>query len=241
MTISITSGTIFKIIFFLSIAWLAFLLIDLIIILLTAIVIASSIDPFVNRLSKLKVPRIAGVTLVYFILLTIIGWVVYAIIPAVVDESREFASRLPEIASSIQATFIDSTFLSQFFGPDTLIGGPTSLIQNIDGSFIKDSFTSIISASDRLFNAVFTFVLIIVFSFYFSAQNKNISAFISVITPKKYKKYVLNLFERSKEKIGQWAKGLIVLGFIIGVLVLSGLTSFRSSTCLLIRCFSRSF
>jgi predicted PurR-regulated permease PerM len=62
-------------------------------------------------------------------------------------------------------------------------------------------------------------VLIIVLSFYFSAQEKGIEGFLRLVSPIKSRAYIVDLWRRSQQKIGLWSQGQLVLGLLVGVLV----------------------
>jgi len=66
-------------------------------------------------------------------------------------------------------------------------------------------------------------MLIVVLSFYLSALENGVATFLRIVTPIKSERYVLNLWERSQTKIGQWMQGQLLLGVIIGVLTYLGL------------------
>jgi predicted PurR-regulated permease PerM len=80
------------------------------------------------------------------------------------------------------------------------------------------------SAFARIFGGVFSFVLIIVFSFYFAVIETGVDDFLRLVAPKKHQSYILDLWRRSQQKIGLWMQGQLILGLIVGVLVYLGLT-----------------
>ena len=67
--ISITTGTIIKTLVILAAAWAIFYLRDLVLVILTAIVIASAIEPAVLALSRRRFPRLLAVILIYLLLI----------------------------------------------------------------------------------------------------------------------------------------------------------------------------
>jgi len=85
-------------------------------------------------------------------------------------------------------------------------------------------FGNAFSAVANIFGGILSFILIVVFSFYFTVIRNGIDDFLSVITPHKYQKYILDLGDRSRNKIGLWMQGQLLLAVIVGVLVFLGLT-----------------
>ena len=92
-TISITTGTVVKTVLILAGAWLLFTLRDLALVLITAVVIASAIEPGVNALKRHGIPRVAGVLLIYVLLFLAFFGIFYFFIPAVLSELATFLSR----------------------------------------------------------------------------------------------------------------------------------------------------
>jgi len=68
-----------------------------------------------------------------------------------------------------------------------------------------------------------SFILIIVFSFYFAVQEYGIANFLKIVTPIEHEKYIIDLWKRSQLKIGRWMQGQILLALFIGILVYLGL------------------
>ena len=68
LNISITMSTVVKTLLLLAGAWLLFYLRDLVLVVVTAIVFASAMEPGVAGLVRRKVPRLLSVVLIYILL-----------------------------------------------------------------------------------------------------------------------------------------------------------------------------
>ncbi len=111
-----------------------------------------------------------------------------------------------------------------------------AVVQSISKSLtIKDvisQFTGIAANSSdglirtlsTMFGGFVSLLLIFVVSFYLSVQEDGVSHFLRVITPFRYKKYVVDLWKRSQYKIGLWMQGQLLLIVMVAVLVFLGLT-----------------
>jgi predicted PurR-regulated permease PerM len=75
-----------------------------------------------------------------------------------------------------------------------------------------------------VFGGLLSFLLIIVISFYLAVQEDGVGKFLKIVTPESYEDYVIDLWKRSKEKIGLWMQGQLLLAVIVGVLSFLGLT-----------------
>ena len=80
------------------------------------------------------------------------------------------------------------------------------------------------TATAAFFGGALSLILIIVISFYLSVQEHGIENFLKIVTPREYEGYILDLWARSRRKIGLWLQGQFLLGILVGVLVFLGLT-----------------
>lgn len=224
-TITITTGTIVKTVLVLAGAWLLFLLRDLVLIVLTAVVIASAMDPAVRAFMRWKLPRILSVLLLYIIVLGALGSVFYLFIPTVIAEVASFVASLPSYLEILNRLGSYNEYADVLGLPSAANISPADILAQARASIqLTGAFGNAFGAAATLFGGVFSFVLIFVLSFYFTMAETGVDDFLRVITPRRYRSYMLNLWERSKRKIGLWMQGQVLLGVIIGVLVYLGLT-----------------
>ncbi len=224
-TIHISSRTIIEVILFLLLVALLFYLKELVLIVLTAIVIASAIEPAAKWFMKYRIPRIAAVLVVY---LTVVGGLFalfYFFLPPVLNETANFLSTMPQYIDSITVANSSGNGVSSFLSTQEVVAQFSlrdvvvdlqRAISNVSGSLLKTVST--------VFGGVLSFGLIIVFSFYFAVQDTGIDDFLRVVTPLRHQEYVVGLWRRSQHKIGRWMQGQLLLGLIVGVLVYLGLT-----------------
>ncbi len=223
MNITISSGTIIKGILLVLLIAALFFLKDLVLIVMTAIVIASAIEPITKWFVSYRIPRIAAVLLVYIIIVLSLLSIFYFFVPPLLDEASNFLAFLPKYTNlfDFSGTF-DGSFLSN---PESVVQS-FSLRETLSG--IQSSFTNMsegfVKSISVIFGGALSFILIIVFSFYFAVQETGIDDFLRIVTPVKQQNYILDLWKRSQLKIGRWMQGQLILALIVGVLVYIGLT-----------------
>ena len=224
VAISITAGTVLKAVLILIAAWLIFELRDLVLVLLTAIVLASAFEPAVDLLGRWRLPRVLAVLAVYVVLFGTFFGVFYSFVPSLFGDLTTLVTSLPVYLEAFNRWGIFDQY-SLVFGAggvpeistDALIEG----VRNFFGA--AGVFGNAFSAIANIFGGVLSFVLIIVFSFYFTVIRTGVDDFLRVVTPRGYQEYVFDLWERSRHKIGLWMQGQLVLAIIIGMLVYLGL------------------
>ena len=102
INVSVTAGTIIKIIAIFLLFYFLFLIHGILIILFASLVLASAIDPWVDWMQKLKIPRGIGILIIYLVLFLLIGFAIYLIIPPIVEQFEEILQKV--IGESVAGT-----------------------------------------------------------------------------------------------------------------------------------------
>jgi predicted PurR-regulated permease PerM len=228
ISISITAGTVVKTIVVLAIAWLIYSIRDTVLVVLTAIVLASAIEPGVTGLVQRKIPRILAVILVYLAIFAVAFVIFYFFVPSLLADLATFVTALP----SYLDTFTHAGAFDQYA---QILGLPlpsaissTEIVANVRNALdLNVVFGNAFSAATSIFGGVFSFILIVVFSIYFCLLETGVDDFLRIVTPQKHQHYVLNLWRRSQRKIGLWMQGQLLLGFTIGILIYLTLSIFQ--------------
>jgi len=221
MSITITTGTIIKIISTLIIVAFLYFIRDIMMSVLFSLVIASGVEPAAVWLQKRRVPRVLAVVLVYLLAFSFLGGMFYLIVPTTFKELTSFSNNLPAyLEKPFEAGTVDSIFGAlPSFARENLglfLSNVSDYINSFSGGFF--------SIASSAFGGAVSFILIIVLSFYLSTQENGIESFLKTIIPARHEDYAVGLWQRWKKKIGLWLQGQILLGFIVGVLVYIGLT-----------------
>lgn len=229
--ISITAGTIVKAVAVLVGVWVLWILRDLVMIVVTSVILASSVEPGIKFLSRLRIHRIPSVLLVYLSVAVLFFGLIIGFVPPIVNEAADITQKLPSMLQSVDKNVLgDKGILTGALSVNKA-GGVSSInlgLQDLVGkiSGVSGASQGIIGTITAVFSGIFSFVLVVVLSFYFAMQERGIENFLRVIIPFGNEEYAINLWERSKTKIGKWMQGQLLLGVLIFVLVYLGLTIF---------------
>jgi predicted PurR-regulated permease PerM len=194
---------------------------DLLLVILTAIVLASFVEAAVPHFKKIKINRILGVVIVYVLSILLLALLFYLFVPLLITEVYNLSVFLAEYIpdSSIINYFKNDAFsgakdiinnLSHSLSITTLISTSNAFITNLSGGFFQ-----ILGVA---FGSIFNVVLIVLISFYLSIQEKGIENFLRIILPLEYEEYAVDLWGRSRKKIALWMKGQMLLGILIAIL-----------------------
>lgn len=225
LNITITTGTVMKTVLILAGAWLLFHIRDLVLVVMTAIVFASAMEPGVAGLMKRKVPRLLALIIIYILLFCIFFGIFYFFLPSVLEDLAMFISSLPSYldAFSRVGAFDDYARILGTATPSAI--SSNEILDAVRNTLnIGGTFNNAFAAVSNVFGGVLSFILIIVLSFYFAVIETGVGDFLRIVTPRKYEAYVLGLWKRSQHKIGLWMQGQLILAVIMGVLIYLGLT-----------------
>ncbi|MBL1434085.1 AI-2E family transporter [Candidatus Wolfebacteria bacterium] len=236
--ISITAGSVINIILVLLGVYVLYLLRDLLLLVFTAIILASAIEPGVEFFkNRLRLHRVLAVIAMYGIVFGTVFASIYYFIPPILDEAQSFLALLPQYLETIELP--TSIGNAGFIGSETTIA-KTGILDSLLA--LQDSFSNtgegIVRLLSTIFGGIFSLFLTIVLSFYFAVRETGIDDFLRLVTPLKHQKYVLDLWGRSQKKIGLWMQGQILLSFIIGILVYLGLMILGVPYALLLAVFA---
>ncbi len=219
--VDISTGTIMKVVLVILFFFFLYVLKDVLIIFIFALIIASAISPFANWLDEKGFPRLWGVLLLFLVVLSLIVGLLSLIIPYVSQDISQLVSTLPQLVAKV-STSLERV---QQGSPEYL--DFISEIQNIlqvFSDYLQQSSQSIFGLVVSIFGGVTSAIAILIISFYLSVTKRGIENFLGSVVPEKHEEYVLDLWKRSEVKVGLWLQGQLLLGLVMGLLVYVGLS-----------------
>ncbi len=223
LSITITPGTILTAIVILLLVWLAFVLQGLVLIVLTAIVLASAMEPGIQWFMRRRLPRALSVAALYLVVFGTLFGIAYAFFPPLIQETRNFAASLPQYLNTLNVTNLVPEGLlpsSASAGTSSTITDALSQLENIFTPTGGGAFRAL----SGIFGGVVSFIIIVVLSFYFAVEETGVDDFLRIVVPLEHQSYAINLWKRSHHKIGLWIQGQLVLSCIMGIFAFLWLT-----------------
>ena len=205
--VEISHKTVIFTVFFLLGLWFLYIIKDIILQFFISLIIMASFNPVVTKLTKFKIPRVLSVFLVYLFFFVILGFAVYAIIPALVVQTASFVSNLPKYLDNLGVpTVLRERVLSEFL---VQIGGLPNQIAKASISVFSNAL------------GVFT---VLIFAFYLLLSRDKFDDVLAVFTGEDKKRQISDMIDKLEEKLGGWARGELILMTVIGVFTYIGLT-----------------
>ncbi len=229
--INITSASILKVVLWLVFFAVLFLIKDIILVVLAAIVIASAIEPATNWCRAHRIGRLPAVIGIYFIMAFLLALFFIFFVPSVLTETLSYLNNLPE-SINLNDLWSPLPDLNTFSIRDFIATSQDAISGTGTGAF---------KTASVIFGGALSFILMIVLSFYLAVQEDGVGNFLKIVSPLKYHENIINLWKRSQKKIGYWMQGQLLLGLIVGILVYLGLTIFGIKHALLLAVIAAVF
>ncbi len=208
-------------------------LVNILIILFFAFVLASAALPLVTALKKKKFPNWLSISLVYLLFITIFFSLIALIVTPFITETNRFAKEL-NILSTSSLDSLDNLNL-EIFGTYG-INFKDSLTQYIDS--LSDDFMGLILASGGAFSKTFDAVIgfggiviilvsIFIISVYIVADHDRVvNAILIRVNEEEKRDRIRKLIIDVEHKLGSWLVGQGTVSFIIGLITWIILTIF---------------
>lgn len=222
--ISFTYGGLLRFLAVVIFASTAYYLRDLLVVLITAVVLAAAVRPFARWFESWRLPRTVAVLLVYVISFSVLIGTIFFFIPPIFSELIDLSQTVPQQVNTFllgnPAWVVIAPLTSSWLKDFSLM----ELANSNLGAYLPAVPTNVISTIRFLFSGIFSLVLIVVISFYLAVQRNGIEDLIRLVVPIRNENYILGLWKRVETKIGRWLQGQLLLGLIIGPIVFLGLT-----------------
>lgn len=217
--IEISSSSIIKVIIILLIFLFIYLIRDIILMLFVVLVLISAINPLADWLQNKKIPRWVGVLAIYIFFLAIFSFTIIWLIPPFVKELGLLASDFPDYWKKIMSGLAGLGVYSEEIGfQENVQSGLMSL-----SSTLGAAVSGVFSTLSGIFGGIFSFIIILVVTFYMVVEEDALKGILRSIVPAGYQPYLVRLFNRLEKKLGQWLRGQLILCLIIGTMVYVGL------------------
>jgi len=244
LNIHISMGTLFKVAVFALVIYLAYYLRGLLLVILSAVVIASVIEPGTRWLTNRGIQRVFAAVIMYLAILAGIMVLFTFIIPPIFSEVVSALNSLPKSIKTID--IFKPLTQNTLNGVKTIFPGlPTTIsvgdLANTVTSTLSSFSGGLFDTVSGFFGGVFSLVLVFVISFYLSVQEDGVGEFLGIVTPLRHEEYARDLWRRAQSKIGKWMQGQIVLALVVGALVYVALLIVGIKHALLLACLAAIF
>ena len=186
--------------------------------LMLAILLATAIEPLVNRLRRGPFTRGSGVLVVYTLIVVVIGLPAYVIVPSVVSQAASFTETLPDRLQQLRP-------YAESLQPRPLQGFAVGLLDNAFQAVQsppRPAQDEIVQAGATAAHTLLSFFSVFVLAYYWLVERPSIKRVILRTVPVRQARGVNTVWMEVEEKLGGWVRGQLILMLAIGVMATLG-------------------
>jgi predicted PurR-regulated permease PerM len=217
-TLDISWETILKIGAFLFLLYLLYLVKDVLILALFALIISFLIEPAISFLEGKRVSRPISVLFIYLLLFSFLGLLTFFLVSPIFSESQRFIKSIPEYFEKISPTLKNFGILASENFED--------LLRTFQDWLIKAS-KSIFSAIFAIFGGIFSTLTVFFLSVFISLEKGIGERMIRFFSPREKEERFLEVFKKCQEKVSAWFGSRIFSCLFVFVLTLISLKVFK--------------
>lgn len=202
-----------------ALAWFFLAIKNVIILFLIAAFFSVAFDPFVDRLQSWRVPRAIGILLIYVIFIGLFGIVISSFVPIL---ATEIPNLVNAVLGWVKGYGIDTSIIQD------QIAKLQNYLQNIQQSLSKENIKlgfdvlstisqNAITVVKSIAGGVFSFIIVMVVTFFMVVEENGIKQFLIALFPKRYHNYIIEKATAVENKFGAWLRGQVLLMVAIGV------------------------
>jgi predicted PurR-regulated permease PerM len=203
--------------------WLLYRFYQVVFILFIAIVMGTVIRPIVSWLYQRGLPRMAGVILVYLLLLTLLAGFLWLLFPLIFEQSSTLAKEVPGYYQNLRAGMVK--------GGNQLLVPVGQLLPNtlpsLTPRITPQTGEEVVASAGQVLNYLiatarvsFTAIMILVMTLYWTLDGPRIIKSFLVLIPQDRRESIDELTSAMESKVGFYLAGQGVLCLVISIMAL---------------------
>lgn len=218
--ISVSSETIVRVFLIALAAWALYEVRNILLLIFIALIFATILNPLAGWAKKFRIPRSITVVVIYILALAILAGIGFALAPLFVDEISQIAQNFSGYWDKVITLLPPQTseYLKQ------AVQNNINEIVGTAKTGLLVTLTGLLSTVSGLISVVGSLVIVLVLTFYMVVEEQSIRRSLHIFTPRKYDSLLARCLTNIQTRLGGWARGQIVLSFIIGAWVFVMLT-----------------
>jgi predicted PurR-regulated permease PerM len=170
----------------------------------------AALSPFSDFLTKKRFPRIISVLIPYLLTIAILVLLIFPLVPFLVSQIQLFFNNFPKYINQV----------AKIFNLSIDIGSVNNVLESDINSIGKNA----LSVTGKIFTGIFSFLTVLVISFYLMLERHMLKNQFVILFPKKYQQKVKDAIAQIESRLGLWLRGQLILSFTIGFATWAGLT-----------------
>lgn len=202
-------------------AWLIYRFYKAVFAVFVALILGAVIRPIVNWLYLHKLPKIAGVILIYTVFIISVLVFIQLLFPLIVDEGASIIGSLPDYYQGIRTWMTDSSnqlisIISNIL-PEEI---PGFLRVRISGEEMEATFEQALVYVKSIIKSIYLIIVVLILAFYWTIDGPRTIRSLLFLLPKSHRSDISELINEIDTKIGYFMLGKGALSLVVGGLAL---------------------
>lgn len=231
--ISIDVVSVLKVIGILLLLVFAYLIRDVLALVVVSLFLAALIIPAARCLAKYKIPKGATVIAIYLLLFGCATLIIGLLLPPLIEQASQLVGVLGKSWNAISGSVHALQEFSARYGlTDNLQAG----VQTLEGQ-IGRAVGGVFSTLTDIFGGIVGLIVVLVLTFYVVVEEEEARHALRNFLPEEYHELTSTIIERVEEKIGRWLLAQLFLMLMIGVTYSIGLSLIGLNAVLVLSVF----
>lgn len=193
--LTISWETILKVCLTVLVLYILYILKDIIIWFIFALIIAVLFNYLIDFLEKKRIPRSLTTPVLYISIFALAGLFVYKTAPLFLSELEDFSQNLPQHLKRISPLF-EQFGIQVFQSTETLITALQTTLSKAQQNIFQALFS--------IFGGAFSSLFVIFLAFFLSLEKNLPGRLLASFSSKKQQQYFSTIWEKSRQKVSGW-------------------------------------
>jgi predicted PurR-regulated permease PerM len=207
-TLDVSWGTLLKISLVVLFFYVLYLVRDILLAFVFALIISILFDPIIDFLQRFKIPRVLAVILVYVVIFGFLAMLIYYLAPILIHEINQFAQLFPYYFEKISPP-LKVLGLKAFENIEVF----SKTLENTLSAVSSNIFASLFA----VFGGIFSTLFIISIAIFLSLEEKGVLRALQLIFPSRYEDFLLSVWQKCEKKVSGWFLSRIIASSFVAV------------------------
>lgn len=180
------------------------------------------VNPLIDWMEKKKIPRIAGIAIVFMIIIGLVVWGIIILIPIIREQTMSLIENWPNYWDKVIAQF-DNLLRSNIFSQlqVQLTDVNQSIIKSISeqaNGVVNSTFSGIGSVLGTMTNIVIALITMPIILFFLLKDGRNLPYYTMKLIPTKLRLSTYNLLKEINTQISQYIRGQLLVAFFVALM-----------------------
>lgn len=180
------------------------------------------LNPLIDWMEKRKVPRLAGIGIVFVIIIGMVVWGIIILIPIIRDETMRLIENWPTYWGNVINQF-DNLLRSNIFSQlqVQLADMNQDIMKSLSeqtNTVVNSTFSRIGNVFGTVTNIVIALVTMPIILFFLLKDGQGLAHYIMKFFPTKMRSSTFSLLKEINTKISQYIRGQLVIAFFVGLM-----------------------